>query len=114
MEGAWDVAVDAQPTNEFDVLIRRNNRLFLVSCKTADPSRRTEGEAVAKDFLYELDSLADRALGLFGGRMLASALPVEDRFVRERATMMGIRIVSGLDAAALRQALAEWIIGPGD
>lgn len=97
VEGAWDTAAQAPPENEFDVLLCKRNRLYLVSCKTANPNRRHgEAESVGKEYLYELDSLGDRALGLFGKRLLASALPIGDRYVCERARMIGGFILASL------------------
>lgn len=70
VKGQWDITGRKPPTNEFDVMIGKGNRLFFISCKTADPNRKEgpDGESISKEYLYELDSLGDRALGRSGAR----------------------------------------------
>ena len=109
--GKWDTAGKKPPKNEFDVLISKRNRLFYISCKTANPDRFVDGtdESVGKEYLYELDALGDRALGLFGKKMLASARPVTNDYVKSRAEDMKIKIVDGRNIATLKDNLKQWL-----
>jgi len=107
--GTWDVVGREPPRNEFDVMLSKGNRLFLISCKTRNPNVKAGNEGIGKDFLYELDSLGDQALGLFGRKMLASARPVTDRHVRKRAQVMGIRICDRNDLVNLKGKIRQWM-----
>ena len=111
VEGQWDASGKKPPRNEFDVLIVKRNRLFYISCKTANPDRYVDGtdESIGKDYLYELDALGDRALGLFGKKMLASARPVTNDYVKKRAEVMKIRLVDGRNIATMKDNLREWL-----
>ena len=111
VEGQWDASGKKSPRNEFDVLIAKRNRLFYISCKTANPDRYVDGtdESIGKDYLYELDALGDRALGLFGKKMLASARPVTNDYVKKRAEVMKIRLVDGRNIATMKDNLREWL-----
>lgn len=107
--GTWDAMGREPPRNEFDVMLSKGNRLFLISCKTRNPNVKAGNEGIGKDFLYELDSLGDQALGLFGRKMLASARPVVDRHVRKRAQVMGIRIFDRNDLVNLKGKIRQWL-----
>lgn len=111
VRGAWDASVKNPPTNEFDVMIAKGTQLALVSCKTAYPDRTENGqkEAVSKEFLYELNSLSDNALGLFGRRMLASARPISNQYVRDRASVMRLELVDGKNILTLKDKLQSWL-----
>jgi hypothetical protein len=107
--GKWLTKSKHKPQNEFDVLISKGNRLFYISCKTANPNRLEKEEAIGREFLYELDSIGDTALGLFGKRMLASVRPVRDQYVRSRARILKIDIVDGKNILTLRENLRQWL-----
>jgi len=111
VKGKWLVKGHHHPKNEFDVMFSKGNRLFLISCKTANPDRKVEGddEAVGKEFLYELVSLSDRALGLFGKRMLASARPINDPAVKKRAEILKVHIIDGKNIVNFKRNLRQWI-----
>lgn len=111
VSGKWDTTGKKPPKNEFDVLIAKTNRLFYISCKTANPNRYADGtdESVGKEYLYELDALGDRVLGLFGKKMLASARPVADDYVKSRAEDMKIAIVDGKNIATLKDNMKQWL-----
>ncbi|HBA52917.1 MAG TPA: hypothetical protein DCZ04_00230 [Syntrophorhabdus aromaticivorans] len=110
-EGTWEGQVKNPPKNEFDVLVANKNKLFLISCKTANPDRQVgeKDEAVAKEYLYELVSLGDRALGLFGKKALISARPITNSYVRDRANVMKVTIIDGRNIATLKENLKAWI-----
>lgn len=104
----WDEK-GRQPTeNEFDVLFTHHNRLHFISCKTANPERKTDAGDKATEALNELDALAERAGGLFGKAMLVSARKLRDAD-RERAKKMKINLVDGDEVLHLRERLSEWL-----
>jgi len=110
VSGEWITSGKRKPKNEFDILISKGIRLFLISCKTSNPNRTgRESEGVGREFLYELDSLADHALGLFGKRMLASARKIEDPYIKERARVLNIDVIDGNNIMTLRENLAQWL-----
>lgn len=111
VEGKWNIRGDYPPRNEFDVLIAKSNRLFYISCKTANPDRHIDEteETVGKEYLYELLALGDRALGLFGKKMLASARPVTNDYVRKRAEVMKINLIDGKNVATMKDNLKQWL-----
>ena len=76
-----------------------------------NPETHVDGsdEAVGKEYLYELDALGDRALGVFGKKMLASARPVADDYVKSRAEDMKITIVDGKNIATLKDNMKQWL-----
>ncbi len=114
VKGAWDIAGKHVPRNEFDVLLSKGNRLFYISCKTANPERKMDdsGESVAKEYLYELDSISDKALGIFGKGMLASAREIRNDYVRKRAELLQIQLVHGRGINTLKEAIRQWISSP--
>lgn len=109
--GRWITKGKHKPKNEFDVIISKGNRLFWISCKTANPDRRNSNydEGIGRQYLYELDSLSDHALGLFGKRMLVSARKIDDQYVRERARILNIKLVDGKDIITLKENLRQWL-----
>lgn len=110
--GKWVTKGKNQPKNEFDVLISKGTRLFYISCKTANPNRKLskeDEEGIGREYLYELDSISDDALGLFGKRMLASARKIEDPYVKERAKILKIETVDGKDIVTIKENLKQWL-----
>lgn len=111
VKGEWVTTGHATPKNEFDVILSQKNRLFLISCKTSYPDRIDDDseESIAKEYLYELLALGDMAAGLFGKKMLASARPVRNEYVRKRAEFMKIKLVDGKNIATLKEVMRQWI-----
>lgn len=111
VHGQWDVTGKRAVKNEFDVMIAKRNRLYYISCKTSDPNRKEDDdmESVSKEYLYELDSLGDKALGLFGKKMLASARRVTNEYVRKRAEVLNIKIIDGKSILTLKEQLLKWL-----
>ncbi len=109
--GKWVTKGQHHPRNEFDVLIAKGTRLFYISCKTANPNRKTDefNEGIGREYLYELDCICDNALGLFGKRMLASVRKIEDPYVRERAKILKIDTAEGKDINTLKDKLKQWL-----
>jgi hypothetical protein len=105
----WDGKGKQITENEFDILFTHGNRLHLISCKASRPERETTSGTKATEALNELDTLADRAGGLFGRTMLVSArkLRKEDR---ERAKKMSIELVDGTEVLHLQNHLRAWLV----
>ena len=107
----WDGKGRRPTENEFDVLFTHSNRLHLISCKASNPERETATGSRATEALNELDTLADRAGGLFGRAMLVSARRLSD-FDRERSKKMKINLVDGPEVLRLKEHLQAWLF-PG-
>ncbi len=109
--GEWATEGKESPRNEFDVMISKGNQLYFISCKTSDPNRKksNQEESISKEYLYELDSLGDRALGLFGRKMLASARPVTNTYVRKRAIGLQISLIDGQNIKMITEKIKEWL-----
>lgn len=104
----WDGKGKRPTENEFDVLFTHNNRLHIISCKTSNPDRETPTGDKATETLNELDTLADRAGGLFGRAMLVSARKFRDAD-RERAKKMKIELMDGLEVLRLKDRIQSWL-----
>ncbi|MBW6521309.1 MAG: DUF1887 family protein [Desulfoarculaceae bacterium] len=104
----WDGQGKRPTENEFDVLFTHSNRLHLISCKASNPERETATGSRATEALNELDTLADRAGGLFGRAILVSARRLSD-FDRERAKKMKIKLVDGREVLRLKEHLQTWL-----
>ncbi len=102
----WDEKGPKPTGNEFDVVFTHKNRLHIISCKTSKQNKN-DG-APSKNALYELDSLADKAGGLFGRSMLASVRKLSD-VDRYRAKRMGLNICDGSDILRIAQHITSWI-----
>lgn len=96
------------PRNEYDVLIGHGNQVFYISCKTSFPGE-DEHTGSFRPYLYELDALGDDLLGLFGKKMLASAIEITDVAIRDRAERLGVTIVDGQGLRGLDRRLREWV-----
>jgi hypothetical protein len=74
--------------NELDVVVTRNGRLAVCSCKS--------GGKITKEHIYELASLSRReAAGIYCGKVLVTDHPDPTRAVRDRARSMGVHLVYG-------------------
>lgn len=104
----WDQAGKRPSTNEFDVMFCHRNRLHIVSCKTGDLDRITENATRGREALYELDSLADAAGGIFGKTMLCSSRPLSG-YTKKRADLMGIEVISGPQLMDIKKRIRAWI-----
>lgn len=84
--------------NELDVVVTRNGRLAVCSCKT--------GHAVTKEAIYELASLSRReAIGVYCGKVLVSDQPTLSPAIRDRARASGVRLVYGSELAKVAEHL---------
>jgi len=107
-EGKWDVK-GKQPKNELDVLFSKGNRLFFISCKTSKMSDKDNNESISKEYIYELDSIGDKVLGIFGKKMLVSARHIPDEVVKNRAASLNITIIDN-QLTTLTEKLKLWIL----
>jgi len=116
VKGKWITLTKHKPKNEFDILLSKGNRLFYISCKTSNPNKKIadrndldKTEGVGREYLYELDSIGDTALGLFGKRMIVSARKIEDPYIKSRAGILRIDIVDGKDIITFKENLKQWL-----
>jgi len=111
IKGKWVAKGQYSPKNEFDVMLSKRNRLFYISCKTADPDRKVgkDEEGIGKEYIYELVSLSNKALGLFGKRMLVSAKQINDPTIKERAKILNVDVVDGKNVLRLKEVLKNWL-----
>lgn len=86
-----------QVENELDVVVTRNGRLAVVSCKTGSQAGKTPN---VNKVLYELASLSRReAAGIYCGKVLVIEQDSPSRAILERAREMGIHLVYGAEIA---------------
>ena len=102
----WDEKGTKLTNNELDVVFTYKNRLHIISCKTA--RQDTDGGAPSKHALYELDSLADKAGGLYGRAMLVSVRNLTE-YDKNRAKRMGLQVCDGLDVLQIGKRIQTWI-----
>lgn len=84
--------------NELDVVVTRNGKLVVCSCKT--------GKKVTKETIYELSSLSRReAAGIYCGKVLVSDQDTLPKALRDRARSMGVRLVYGVELTRIAEHL---------
>lgn len=123
-EYVWHVVRDARPfdarwsvrgrweggaENEFDVLAAHGNRMLFMECKTL---RLGTDEGRDADLIYKVDSLGQKARGLFGVTWLVSARPPAQPMI-DRAGEQRIRIVGPAELPRLRERVVDWMNGRG-
>ena len=102
-----DYAGNNSVNNEYDVVFTSNNRFFMIECKTS----RLEGpdrEERTSDVIYKLDSLKERAGGIYGKAMLVSYRKVP-QYARERMKTNNIEWCDGASLKELKRKIKEWI-----
>ncbi len=93
--------------NELDVVALRDNRLYLIECKTSKLRNSKQSDKAAQ-VLYKLDSLSDLMGGLQARALLVSYRPVTPA-QRDRARELGIHLCAGEDIGQLGQHLRRFI-----
>jgi hypothetical protein len=84
--------------NELDVVVTRNGKLAVCSCKT--------GKRVTKETIYELSSISRReAAGIYCGKLLATDQETLLPALRDRARSMGVRLVYGKELPKIAEHL---------
>lgn len=94
--------------NEMDVAFLKDNRLYLLECKT----KRIKGDGADYDegaeILYKLDSLRDLLGGLQAKAMLVSFNPLKPQH-RNRARELKIECCCHQELQSLESKIAEWL-----
>ncbi len=98
----WDAPGEREVRNEFDCLALKDNRLYLLECKTL----RLDDEK-GSDIIYKLDSLTDSTTGIYGRGALVSARRPTD-YMLSRAQARRHRIFTPQELADLNKRLAKW------
>jgi hypothetical protein len=81
--------------NELDVVVTRNGRLAVCSCKDIQASTRN-GRVAMREAIYELSSISRReAAGIYCGKVLVNGQPDMPEVLCERARANGVRLVYG-------------------
>lgn len=106
IELKWNEKGSKPTANELDIVFTHRNRLHIISCKTS--RQDTNNGAPSKHALYELDSLADKAGGLFGRSMLASIRRLSD-YDRYRAKRMGLEVCDDRNILHIAKQIKTWI-----
>lgn len=89
--------------NEIDVAFLKDNRLYIIECKT-----HTDKNSKNTDALYKLDSLKDLLGGLQARAMLVS-FNNPNHFDLQRANDLKIAVCAHKDLTQLEQKLTQWI-----
>lgn len=83
--------------NELDIVVTRNGRMAVASCKTGN---------IENEHIYELFSLSSReSAGIYCGKVLVSSMPSLKDGVRYRSLSMGIHLVYGDEVAKVAEHL---------
>lgn len=90
--------------NELDVCFLRQNRLYVIECKTA----RMIHDEKANDSLYKLAEIHSRVGGIGARGMLVSYRAFSDAEMG-LAKALGIRIVQGSGIENLKRSIHEWV-----
>ncbi len=91
--------------NEIDIAVLRDNRLYLIECKT---KRFDRGDDSGADSLYKLDTLKDLLGGFDAQAMLVSYHALND-WDRARAADLGIAVCDGSSLQGLDNVLKDWL-----
>ncbi len=103
----WDQEGPKSPINEYDVVFTRDNRLYMIECKT----KRFEGPdkvGTNDELIYKLESLRDSAGGLYGKAMLVSYRRLTDA-QKGRLAANRLAYCDGSGLETLRERIGTWI-----
>jgi len=107
VEVRWDTPGKRHPFNEYDIVFTHNNRLYLIECKT----KRFEGLDIKDsndNAIYKLDSLRDKAGGVYGKGMLVSYQRLTDEQKR-RLSANRLEFCDGIELRNLKNRIQKWI-----
>ena len=99
---SWDMSAEKPVSNEFDCLIMRSNRLYLLECKTRNFS------SGSSEVVYKLDSLKDAIAGVYGLGALVSARPLPEH-LRSRADARKHQVFGPAELREFTAVLKEWL-----
>ncbi len=95
--------------NELDVALLKDNRLYVIECKTKRYSGNSKKHSEGSDVLYKLDSIT----GVIGG-MQAKAMLVSFKKLRphdlDRARELRIELCCYQELPFLEEKIAQWIV----
>ncbi len=94
--------------NELDVALLKDNRLYLVECKTKRYAGNGQKHSEADDVLYKLDSIRDVLGGLKAQAMLVSIKNISPAHL-SRAKELNIRVCCHRDIEQLENKLSQWL-----
>lgn len=99
----WEAAGEKTVKNEFDCLLIKDNRLFLIECKTMRFAEK------GSDVLYKLDSLTESSTGVYGRGALVSARHL-DESMQSRAASRKHRVFGPEVLGSLKEGLCQWLM----
>ncbi|MCX8063183.1 MAG: DUF1887 family CARF protein [Anaerolineales bacterium] len=86
-----------QVRNELDVVVTRNGRMAVISCKSGNVESET-GRRAYHQAIYELSAISRReAAGIYCGKVLVSSQPELPQALRDRAAESGVKLVYGAE-----------------
>jgi len=94
--------------NEIDVALLKDNRLYLIECKTKVFNGNHAVHSEGAQTLYKLDTLKDLLGGLQARAMLISFTQPKKHDL-QRAGDLGIAVCSHRDLLNLKEKLRAWI-----
>ena len=94
--------------NEMDVAFLKNNRLYLLECKTKQYSGNSKKHSEVADVLYKLDSIRDIIGGLQAKAMLVSLKKLEKHHYN-RAMELNIELCCHQDIEFLEEKIEKWL-----
>ncbi len=97
--------------NELDVVFLKDNRLYLIECKTSKFTDRGGEDSKGAETLYKLDTLKDIMGGIQAGAMLASYRQLPD-YDLNRARDLGIKTCCHKELINFKQHVLNWINRP--
>lgn len=105
---ARSIEVERNPSirNEMDVALLKENRLYVIECKTHNDKGQTDGKNTGA--IYKLDSQKDLLGGLQAKGMLVSFNRLND-YDRQRAHDLRITVCDHDGLAQLPEKLATWL-----
>lgn len=93
-------------TNELDVVVTRNGRFAVCSCKMIDTAN-ARGRDMMREAIYEVASLSRREVaGIYCGKVLVNSYPVMAPAIIDRAEASGVKLVYGRDVARVAEYLS--------
>jgi hypothetical protein len=96
--------------NELDVAFLRDNRLYLIECKTKKYTSNDALRSDGADTLYKLDTLRDLLGGLQAKAMLVSFTPLQ-QYDETRAKDLRLNLCCYQELPLLTEKLLSWING---
>lgn len=94
--------------NELDVAFLKDNRLFMLECKTKRLGKRNRKHDEGSEVLYKLDSLRDLLGGLQARAMLVSFKKLNEHNYH-RAKELNIEICCHEDIKFLEEKMGQWL-----